>query len=49
MYRNTAITVVTLAIGENGSKIAYFLHSAWCAPFRLPDSCQALPSAEVSC
>ena len=24
---------VTLAIGENGSKIAYFSHSARCAPF----------------
>ena len=28
VYGNTVVTAVTLAIGENGSKIAYFSHSA---------------------
>ena len=28
MSGNTVVTAVTLAIRENGSKIAYFLHSA---------------------
>ena len=28
MYGNTVVTVFTLAIGQNGSKIAYFSHSA---------------------
>ena len=27
MYGNTVVTAVTLAIGGNGSKIAYFSHS----------------------
>ena len=32
MHGNTVVTAVTLAIGENGSKIACFWHSARCAP-----------------
>ena len=31
-YGNTVATVVTLAVRENGSKIAYVSHSARCAP-----------------
>ena len=27
MHGNTVVTAVTVAIGENGSKIAYFSHS----------------------
>ena len=32
MFGNTVVTAVILAIGENGPKIAYFSHSARCAP-----------------
>ena len=32
MYGNTVLNTVTLAIGENGLKVAYFLHSARCIP-----------------
>ena len=32
MWEHNRCTAVTLAIGGNGSKIAYVSHSAWCAP-----------------